>query len=236
MTARTFQPGTIKRRHESARLVRANALKESRHDGCIKTHGLHVRERNARLAPFAHERLGQQRSQPGIQVKVQQATNGSVASRPSRLRWDYKCPGPLAAPHMRVYLAGPVRGTPAPEGSMETIRSALTDAGHDIVNVLATPGVQALVHAQDTRTFVMETDRMLVADLLVAEVSAPSHGVGWVTAWFLAKGRLAILCCHASRRADLSMLLGGNPSPWQQLIVYETADELREKLGKLLKR
>lgn len=136
---------------------------------------------------------------------------------------------------MRVYLAGPVRGEPAPEGALEAIRQALRDMGHDIVNDLPGPGQAATVQQLDTRTFIGEVDRMLEADLIVADVSTPSHGVGWALAWFLAKGRLAVICCQSGHRKRLSAMLVGNPSPWQRIVYYDAPDDLQKRLAETLR-
>lgn len=137
---------------------------------------------------------------------------------------------------MRVYLAAPVRGEAPPAGSVEAIGGALRELGFDLLNQLPPHGQEATVQQLDVRGFIAETDRMMEADLLVAEVSAPSHGVGWCVAWFLARGRLAVLCCRADARERLSMMLAGNPSPWQRLVVYEDPKDLpgllREALGR----
>jgi hypothetical protein len=137
---------------------------------------------------------------------------------------------------MRVYLAVPVRGEPMPEGSVAGLRDAVEGSGHALVNEPGVAPPSALVAQADSRYFIQEVDRMLEADLLVAEVSSPSHDVGWTVAWFLAKGRLAILCCRREARERLSPLLGGNPSPWQKIVVYESPEDLASKFGALVKR
>lgn len=136
---------------------------------------------------------------------------------------------------MRVYLAGPVRGEPAPEGSLAVIRQTLESMGHEVVNDLPPPGRSATVQQLDTRTFIAEVDTMLEADLLVADVSSPSHGVGWALAWFLAKGRLAVLCCRRDRKERLSAMLAGNPSPWQRIVYYDGPDDLQKRLSETLR-
>ncbi len=136
---------------------------------------------------------------------------------------------------MRVYLAGPVRGIEAPPGALQAIREALDGMGHEIVNTLPAHGQKRTIAQADTRAFIQETDRMLGADLLVADVSTPSHGVGWTVAWFLAKGRLAVLCCQRDALSGLGVMLAGNPSPWQRLVTYTDADDLKTQLANALK-
>jgi hypothetical protein len=78
--------------------------------------------------------------------------------------------------------------------------------------------------------FLAAAERMPQADVLVAEVSRPSHGVGWDVAWMLAKGRLAVLCCERGAHALLSNRLKGNPSPWQKILVYDSPSSLEGAL------
>jgi hypothetical protein len=77
-------------------------------------------------------------------------------------------------------------------------------------------------------------DRLLEADLLVADVSAPDTGVGWVLAWFLARGRLAVVCCRRDARAEVPAIVAGNPSPWMRAVLYDDEAELRRELAAIL--
>lgn len=137
---------------------------------------------------------------------------------------------------MRVFLVTPTRGEPAPEGSIDAIRRGLEALGHELLDNPAGGAAPSVVQQAETRAFIAAVDRMMEADLLVAEASVPSHDVGWAASWFLARGRLVVLCCREDRRAHLSTLLLGNPSPWQKIVVYSTSDDLEKKLVSLLKR
>lgn len=135
---------------------------------------------------------------------------------------------------MRAYLATPTRGEPAPAGLLEALRGGLTAAGHDVLEEPpAAP--TAVVQQAEVRAFMAAVDRMMEADLLVADVTQPDAGVGWAVSWFLARGRLVVLCCREDRRAQLPTLLLGNPSPWQKLVLYATPEDLAGKVVSLLK-
>jgi nucleoside 2-deoxyribosyltransferase len=56
-------------------------------------------------------------------------------------------------------------------------------------------------------------------DALVAEVSTPSHGVGYEIAYALSLGK-PVLCCYR-RRARVSKMITGNDSPGLTLSEYE---------------
>lgn len=139
---------------------------------------------------------------------------------------------------MRVYLAAPVR---APRGDVEayrTMRRVVQEMGHELVLAHVAEDDPAAGEARaglnDARIFQRDVDALNGSDLLVADVSRPSLGVGWEIAYFLARGRLVIACCHKDARGTLSAMITGNPSPWQQLVVYADADDLARQLRELV--
>jgi nucleoside 2-deoxyribosyltransferase len=69
-------------------------------------------------------------------------------------------------------------------------------------------------------------------DALVAEVSTPSHGVGYEIAYALERAK-PVLCC-ARRGARVSKMLTGNDSPGLRLIVYDGQDEVRSVVDAFL--
>ena len=133
---------------------------------------------------------------------------------------------------MRVYLALPPMG-PASDTARALV-AAIHDAGHALVNDpvdhrRAFPLAQA-----ERNAFVVEIDKLMTADLLVADVSQPDTGVGWAVAWFLAKGRLVVVACAKDARASLPVLIGGNPSPWMRLVTFDDAPSLQRATTEIL--
>ena len=132
---------------------------------------------------------------------------------------------------MRVFLATPDRGySPAVE---RALRDALDDAKHEVL--ADPPAALAGLAASERARFLATVDRMMEADMLVADVSEPDAGVGWCVAWFLARGRLAVLACRKDARAATASMLVGNPSPWQRVALYEGADEMRAAVANALR-
>lgn len=131
---------------------------------------------------------------------------------------------------MRVFLALPDRGL-APELE-RALRDAVAAASHDAL--ADPPAAHAGLAASERARFLASVDRMMEADLLLADVSEPDAGVGWCVAWALARGRLVVLACRKDARASLAAMVAGNPSPWQRIVVYERIDELRDGLAKTL--
>lgn len=70
-------------------------------------------------------------------------------------------------------------------------------------------------------------------DVLVAEVSTPSHGVGYEIALALAQGK-PVLCCYRADRKVSKMLLG-NTSTNLTLAPYNDAPEVLQALENYLR-
>lgn len=132
---------------------------------------------------------------------------------------------------MRAYLSMPERGA-SPEVAA-AMRDALREAGHDALE--APRGTMPGITKAERDAFLLAVDRLHEADVLVADVSAPSLSVGWEVAWFLARGRLVVLCCRNDARQMLSSMIAGNPSPWSKLVLYDDAAGLRAQLVALLR-
>jgi nucleoside 2-deoxyribosyltransferase len=133
---------------------------------------------------------------------------------------------------VRVYLAVPQFG-PASEAGRALVE-AIQEAGHSLVNDPHDARRSFPLAQSERGAFVAEMDKLNAADLLVADASRPDAAVGWAVAWFLAKGRLVVLCCSKDARASLPALLAGNPSPWQKLVAYDDAAALRRQALEIL--
>lgn len=132
---------------------------------------------------------------------------------------------------MRVFLALPDSGL-APDIE-RALREALAEAKHDVL--ADAPAARPGLAASERDRFLTSIDRMMEADLLVADVSEPDLGVGWCIAWFLARGRLVVLSCRRDARPALAAMVSGNPSPWQRVAQYDGATDMREALTRALR-
>ncbi len=113
---------------------------------------------------------------------------------------------------------------------------ALLEDGHTIPTaMLSSPTVmeaEAIVSPQD----VYERDAAWVksCDMVVAEVSTPSHGVGYEIALAICWGKPVVCCYQEGRR--VSKMITGNSSPGLRVFSYRTAQELVERVRELLKQ
>lgn len=69
-------------------------------------------------------------------------------------------------------------------------------------------------------------------DVLIAEVSTPSHGVGYEIALALLQEK-PVLCCYHSGRTVSKMILG-NTHPTLSLYAYQDAEDVLGELGRYL--
>jgi len=126
---------------------------------------------------------------------------------------------------MNIYFACSITGGREFEAAYQQIVSALTADGHEIPT------------SHLTRSDVLENERELTAqdvyerdtnwirecDVLIAEVSAPSHGVGYEIGFALNIGK-PVLCLHHQQRR-VSKMISGNPDPALSVLAYANVHE-----------
>jgi 2'-deoxynucleoside 5'-phosphate N-hydrolase len=123
---------------------------------------------------------------------------------------------------MNIYFACSITGGRAYETVYQSITRALLEAGIEVPTAhLAQTGVvdeekviqPQVVHARDVAW-------MRSADALIAEVSVPSHGVGYEIGFTLNLGK-PVLCLYEQGRA-VSKMITGNPDPNLTVRAYQT--------------
>ena len=111
---------------------------------------------------------------------------------------------------MKIYFSCALTGGRGDQPACAALVRHLQQAGHEVLTAhLAEPGSEVLegrlddvaIHARDM-AWVRE------CEVLIAEVSTPSHGVGYEIASALALGR-PVLCCHR-QGARVSRMITGN--------------------------
>ncbi len=133
---------------------------------------------------------------------------------------------------MNLYFACSLTGGRQDEKAYGAIVSHLEGAGHEIPTAhLADPGVMELEK-------VTEADEIYARDIrwisgcngLIAEVSTPSHGVGYEIAYALGLSK-PVLCCYREGVTVSKMILG-NDSSDLTVSSYRDEVELRELLDR----
>ena len=135
---------------------------------------------------------------------------------------------------MNIYFACSITGGREDESIYQEIVAALQDDGHEVPTaLLAGPDATELEVLLDPVTvYERDTGWIEDCDLLVAEVSTPSHGVGYEIAYALGLGK-RVLCLHQAGVPVSKMITGNSDS---KLIVWDYSnvnDAVRKMRGHL---
>jgi nucleoside 2-deoxyribosyltransferase len=126
---------------------------------------------------------------------------------------------------MNIYFACSITGGREFERIYQELTAALLADGHEIPTAhLAESSVLALEAITSPRD-IYERDVIWIrkAEALIAEVSVPSHGVGYEIAFALNEGK-PVLCLHQQER-KISKMISGNPHPKLLLQTYKNHQE-----------
>ena len=126
---------------------------------------------------------------------------------------------------MQVYFACAITGGRQDERVYQAIVAALEQAGHQVPTAHLThpEGLAAEAQAHPTAVYERDTAWIRESDALIAEVSTPSHGVGYEIAYALQHGKPVLLLFREDVR--VSKMLLGNPHPNLHHRAYRTPEE-----------
>jgi nucleoside 2-deoxyribosyltransferase len=126
---------------------------------------------------------------------------------------------------MNVYFACSITGGRQDEVIYQKLVAALQQDGHHVPTaLLASPDVMPLegvVSPEDV--YARDVGWIENCDFLLAEVSTPSHGVGYEIGYALTLGK-RVLCLYRKGRKVSKMILG-NPHPQLTVQTYETPEQ-----------
>jgi len=126
---------------------------------------------------------------------------------------------------MNIYFACSITGGREFEPVFQAMVKAMLADGHIVPTArLADTDVRELetiVSPEDV--YARDVAWIRAADVLVAEISTPSHGVGYEIGLALGLGK-PVLACHRRDR-KISKMISGNPDPNLTIRQYETMDE-----------
>jgi len=126
---------------------------------------------------------------------------------------------------MNVYFACSITGGRQDEPVYQRLVTALLEDGHHVPTAqLATPEVvplEGLVTPEEV--YARDVAWIRECDFLLAEVSTPSHGVGYEIGLALSLGK-RVLCLHR-QGCKVSKMILGNPHPQLTVGAYETAEQ-----------
>ena len=123
---------------------------------------------------------------------------------------------------MKIYFAAAIRAGRDLQPIYEAIVRHLKDAGHTVLSEqVASKTVEADERTvTDLQIYTQDTARLGECDVVIAEVTVPSLGVGYEIAYALHRWGRPVQClCRAG--THLSAMLTGNTHPSLQVVFYE---------------
>ena len=133
---------------------------------------------------------------------------------------------------MRVYLACTVRGDRSGVAAGRAICDRLQANGHTVLttHLLADDANEREAALSEQEVFRRDLAWLTSCDVLVAEASGSSYGVGFEVGYVLARaktsGQRVVLLYDASRRHAVSRLISGNCDEACETVAYGSIDEL----------
>lgn len=137
---------------------------------------------------------------------------------------------------MKIYLACTVRGDRAAIGALRQLAADLEADGHTILtrHLLNDDVERAEAALSERQVFERDIEWLTAADLLVADASGSSFGVGFEVGWVLANSdrtsQQVLLLYRADRRDQISRLIVGNAHPRCTVLPYRDAADLAERV------
>jgi len=133
---------------------------------------------------------------------------------------------------MKIYLACTVRGDRGGVAAGRAISERLQRAGHEVLttHLLADDVEAAESRLTERDVFARDLDWLTRCDVLVAEASGSSYGVGFEVGYVLGRaptsGQRVVLLYDRSRRHAISRLIVGNCDTACTTFGYGSIDEL----------
>jgi nucleoside 2-deoxyribosyltransferase len=133
---------------------------------------------------------------------------------------------------MRIYLACTVRGHRSGVEAARLAAARLAALGHEVLTThLLEEGVdQAEAALSEQDVFERDLRWLDACDVLLAEASGSSYGVGFEVGYILGRapqtGQRVCLLYDASRKAAVSRMISGNSAACCRVLAYESLDQV----------
>lgn len=136
---------------------------------------------------------------------------------------------------MKIYFAGSIRGGREKVEEYKKIISFLAEFGEVLTEHIGNEALSSFGETErtDEAIYVRDVSWIDEADIVVAEVSVTSLGVGYEIGYAEAKGKKIICLYEEMEGKRLSAMLSGNKS--FSVLTYKGLDDLKSKLGTFIK-
>ena len=141
---------------------------------------------------------------------------------------------------MRIYLACTVRGDRSGVPAGRAICERLRQNGHEVLtsHLLADDVDEAESRLTEEHIYRRDLDWLSHCEMLVAEASGSSYGVGFEVGYVLGRaretGQRVVLLYEAGRRDAISRLVTGNCDPACTTVAYRSIEDLTEAIDRLV--
>ena len=138
---------------------------------------------------------------------------------------------------MKIYLACTVRGDRSAVGAARAMAAWLAAAGHEVLtsHLLADDVDEAESSLSSDQVFARDLRWLEACDVLVAEASGSSYGVGFEVGYVLGRagetGQRVLLLSDARRQARISRLIAGNRHPACATLAYDDLQQIETFLA-----
>ena len=135
---------------------------------------------------------------------------------------------------MKVYFACSITGGRRDQSVYEEFVAYIESLGHTVLNSVISKMDVVVNDGKMTPMEIFERDTGWIkeSDMLIAEVSTPSHGVGFEIAYALSNDK-PVFCCYSADRTVSKMILG-NPHPHLKIFKYKNFNELKNAIHRFL--
>lgn len=136
---------------------------------------------------------------------------------------------------MKIYYTAPIMGGRNHLKISQSIVNFLKSLGHKVLSEhVANDKITSSGEVDKDPNFVYNRDIEFLnqADLVIAEASSPSSGVGYEISYALNKRNIPVLAL--SNTKNISFMLRGNTNKKFSLIIYQSTDDLKKILNNFL--
>jgi nucleoside 2-deoxyribosyltransferase len=135
---------------------------------------------------------------------------------------------------MKIYFAGAIRGGREDQELYLKIINYLKQYGEVLTEHVGAESINILGEKDNKDNFIYERDMewLIKADVIVAEVTTPSLGVGYEIGRAIQFNKKVICLYRDNQNKRLSAMLSGNKK--LKIIFYEDVEGLKEKIRKYL--
>ena len=137
---------------------------------------------------------------------------------------------------MNIYFSCSITGGRQDQRIYEKIVEYLQNTGHDVPTAqLASKDIMLDESSMDAvDVFNRDLDWVRECDALIAEVSTPSHGVGYEIAAAIFQGKKVMCCYHKGKK--ISKIISGNTYENLMIFAYTDEEDLISEIAKFFKK